>query len=425
MRAPTAYDAPAVEALRDRPISLLDKGFGGSERTCERSAREIARAGLALHDGDFILPVMTLRQNALEHNIAAMARFCAEHGVELAPHAKTTMSPPLFARQLDAGAWGLTAATVGHVQVYRAFGVGRVLLANQLVDPAAIRWVMAERRRDPEFAFSCYVDGADGIAILAAAAGHEDAPLDVLIELGHAGGRTGVRDDAAARDLARRILTTPGLRLAGVSAYEGSVGPVRTPETLDGVAALCDRVAALAHELVPATGSFIVSAGGSAYPDVVAERLSAARDVAVVVLRSGSYLTHDHGMYAEVSPFARPDSAYALRPALELWTHVLSHPEPGLALLSIGRRDAPFDAGWPVPLRVRGRGGEVRPAGGMAVVHMNDQHAFLRLDDPGSVSVGEALCLGISHPCTAFDKWRQLPVVDDRGIVVDVVPTFF
>jgi len=35
------------------------------------------------------------------------------------------------------------------------------------------------------------------------------------------------------------------------------------------------------------------------------------------------------------------------------------------------------------------------------------------------------VCLGISHPCTAFDKWQLIPVVDEEYRIVDVVRTFF
>lgn len=113
----------------------------------------VGSMGWNLLAGDLPLPAMVLKEGALAHNAALMARWCREHGVLLCPHGKTTMAPQLFKRQLDAGAWGMTAATVSHVRIYRAFGVGRVLLANELVEPVALRWLSAELAQDPAFDF--------------------------------------------------------------------------------------------------------------------------------------------------------------------------------------------------------------------------------------------------------------------------------
>ena len=151
-----------------------------------------------------------------------------------------------------------------------------------------------------------------------------------------------------------------------------------------------------------------------------------------VILRSGAYVTHDHGYYGAVSPARRdsPDAADApvLRPALELWAQVLSRPEPGLALLGAGRRDAGFDKGLPVPLRVVRRGAPSGVTGvGVAgeVTQLNDQHAYLRLAPETAMVPGDLVCLGISHPCTTLDKWRVIPVVSDDDRVIDIVHAFF
>ena len=143
-----------------------------------------------------------------------------------------------------------------------------------------------------------------------------------------------------------------------------------------------------------------------------------------VILRSGAYVTHDHGHYGRVSPARRGAAgAPALRPALELWAQVLSRPEPGLALLGAGRRDVGFDAGLPVPLRAVRRGAASGVSG--EVTELNDQHAYLRLDSETALVPGDLVCLGISHPCTTLDKWRVMPVVSDDGRVIDAVHAFF
>jgi D-serine deaminase-like pyridoxal phosphate-dependent protein len=113
-----------------------------------------------------------------------------------------------------------------------------------------------------------------------------------------------------------------------------------------------------------------------------------------------------------------------LRHALEAWGAVLSRPEPDLALLLLGKRDVAYDIEPPLPLSVHGRDG-LRPARSMTVFELNDQHAYLRLPPDDPLAVGDLVACGISHPCTAFDKWRLIPVVDDDYTVIDAVHTYF
>jgi D-serine deaminase-like pyridoxal phosphate-dependent protein len=145
-----------------------------------------------------------------------------------------------------------------------------------------------------------------------------------------------------------------------------------------------------------------------------------------VVLRSGCYLTHDSGVYERTSPFAGEDADRRFHPAMEIWGSVLSRPEPELAILGFGRRDVPFDEGFPVPTKIRTASGETVPVEGrFAVTALNDQHAYARVEADLSLGVGDLVACGISHPCSAFDRWRAIPVLDERDRVVDAVATFF
>jgi D-serine deaminase-like pyridoxal phosphate-dependent protein len=399
--------AERLAALRERPAEPVGKGSA------------------------LTYPRLTLRESALASNLGVMAAWCARAGVELAPHGKTAMSPELAARQLASGAWGITVATIGQLRMYRAFGFPRLLMANELVDEGGIAWLAGELAADPGFTAYCYVDSADGVAILdrvltARPAGRR---LPVLVEIGT--GRTGCRTDEQALAVAKAAAATGTLAVAGVAGYEGTIGGP-TAQRLEEVTSFCRRLAALAGavaELTGAGGEFIATAGGSVYFDVVARELTAARDHGpdglTVVLRSGGYLFHDHGIYQASTPAARGVAgAPVFRPALELWAQVLSRPEPGLALLSAGRRDAGFDAGLPVPLRMRRRDGAAAALAG-EVTDLNDQHAYLRLDPAITLAPGDLVCLGISHPCTTLDKWRLIAVLDDEDRVVDTVHTFF
>ncbi len=455
-----------IEALAHRPIAATEKGFGVIAASQLVSAATLAAQHPPALGSDLIMPLLLLRDSALRHNARAMADWCTSAGVRLAPHGKTTMAPQLFARQLAAGAWGITAATISQAQVYRAFGVDRVLIANELTDRAGIRWLATELTADPEWECYAYVDSIAGVGLLdeALRAAAASRPLPVLVELGFPGGRTGCRSVAEALVVAAAVSQAPTLSLAGVAGFEGGLGTDASQSTLDAVAAFCAQLRTLTRQLpgepavssrppapgelpppgqpppgqpplgqpppgqpvqAPPGGSWILSVGGSAYFDVVVRELTAAEEPApTVVLRSGCYLTHDHGEYATIGPDARQRGP-ELIPALELWAPVLSCPEPGLALACAGRRDVSFDKGLPVPLRVRRPDGELLPADQMTVTRLDDQHAYLRLPAGAELAPGDLVCLGISHPCTTFDKWRVIPVVDDDYRVIDAVHTFF
>lgn len=354
----------------------------------------------------FATPLLTIDRGATSHNVKLMAAWLRERGLQIAPHGKTTMAPQLWRQLLDAGAWGITLATAWQVQVARANGIQRVLLANQLIDPVALRWLAVELA-DPGFGFACWVDGVDTVAAMRSAlAGVElPRPIDVVVELGGQGGRTGARSIAVAEAVASSVHAAPELRLVGVGGYEGSYGDTRSAQHLGAIQRYLDDLVTL-HDRLAFEHTPIVTAGGSAYFDLVAERLSPLVGRATVILRSGAYQLHDEGFYRGITPLA------GLRSAIHGWARVISRPEPGLAILDGGKRDFPYDLGLPTT-----------PAG--EVVKVNDQHAYLR----GDSALGEVLRLGLSHPCTAFDKWRLIPVVDDADaadpLVVGVVRTWF
>jgi D-serine deaminase-like pyridoxal phosphate-dependent protein len=413
------------------------KGFSPSVRG--RRLGNLVRDGATLFDGTFTLPVMVLKSAALRHNIETMADYCREQGVELAPHGKTTMAPQLFERQLAAGAWAITAATPAQVGVCRTFGVPRVLLANQLVDRGATEWIVRELDGDPAFDFLCYVDSVAGVELLADAVGTRTGkrPLDLLVEMGHAGGRTGCRTPDQARAIARAAAAIEGLRIVGVAGFEGGLGHELTPAVLDAVDSFLEAIhsaaATLADEglIVDRGEGIILSAGGSIFfdrvPAVLTRPLPGGRS-SLCVLRSGCYVSHDSGLYERLSPFTRPgsDGRRRLQPALEVWGQVLSTPENGLAIVGIGRRDVSFDQGLPVPQAIRRPGSAAfADAGSCSVRILNDQHAFVDAPVGTDVAIGDWMSFGISHPCTSFNKWRLLPEVDEDYRVVDFVHTYF
>lgn len=419
------FDRQALAALRAEPLSTLHKGLpvdaGGA------SAAALAAAGRRLLDGGFAGPLLAMDRAALRENIAAMAGWCRRHGVELAPHGKPTMAPAVFADQIAAGAWGMTVATVSQARVCRAFGISPVVIANQVVDAAGLAWIGRQLRDTPDWRVLCWVDSVAGVELADRALGDiGPARLDVLVEYGVTGGRSGCRTVPEALAVAHAVRGSRRLRLVGVAGYEGILGPGTGPEVVARVDAYLAQMNDLAGQLSRAglldhLDEVLLTAGGSSYFDRVAGILAAAPVPARVILRSGCYVTHDDGLYAESTPAVRTPDAPRLRPALRAWAQVSSRPEPGLLLVTMGRRDVSYDERLPVPLLVRRRHEtRVRPFRA-TVTALNDQHGYLR---GTGADIGDWVGFGISHPCTALERWRVIPVVED-GTVVDLVHTFF
>jgi D-serine deaminase-like pyridoxal phosphate-dependent protein len=394
------------------------------------------RIGTGLFSSNEVFsPVMVAKRDALVHNLTAMSDYCREEGVELAPHGKTSMSPELCLAQVAAGAWGISAATPSQVRVFHAFGVHNVLLANELVDPAGIRWIAEYQNEHPGNEFYCYVDSVDGVDLLEREllASGLDVVIDVLLEVGSEGGRTGARDHSTALAVANAALEAPHLRLIGIAGYEGALVSDRRLESMRRVREYCEVVGVIAADLDQARmfqgPNVVLSVGGGAFFDVVVTALKSVRlpfSRPRIIIRAGAYLSHDEGLYSRIAAFAQPGASHSLLPALELWARVLSRPERTLAFLDFGRRDAPFDQGLPTPHSVRTRDGlDERCVRNFEITALNDQHAYLRIPAEDRLAPGDWVASGISHPCTSFDKWRYLPLVDDDYTVVGAITTYF
>ncbi|GAA4673456.1 alanine racemase [Frondihabitans cladoniiphilus] len=388
--------------------------------------------------GDLPTPLLAVDRRALDHNVEAMAAWCRRAGVDLAPHGKTTMAPEIWRQQIAAGAWGITVATPYQAAIAREAGIERVILAGTTFAPDALRGLV-----EPGCDVVMWVDSVEAVRIVDGALGVAGASrkLPVLVEVGATGARTGVRTIEAGLDVARAVRDADHLVLAGVAGYEAALS-----HDIDGASLqrVDDYLATLIEfrdlldgdsfaEWLALGGDVVITAGGSTYFDRVVEALSFRHDPegvrgvrTRVVLRSGSYVTHDHGHYDRVTPFgaesARVPEGVRFEPALTLWASVLSRPEPGLALLNIGRRDTSDDEGFPVLLEVHRRidGGFHRVDGateGAVFTGLNDQHAFVRVPEPSPLEVGDLVRLGISHPCTTLDRWSEIAAFSESDLV--------
>lgn len=428
-----------LDELLNAPVEPTTKGWPALAGTLP--LREAGRQGWNLLREDLPLPAAVLKASALGHNGRWMRRFQEHFDVRLCPHGKTTMAPQLFARQLADGAWGITVATVQQLLVCRRFGVPRVLMANQLIGRQAIRTVLAELQADPGFEFLCLVDSLDGVEALRREL--EQMPLgrpfEVLLEGGLGSGRTGCRTVEQGLAVARAIAAVPELALAGIEGFEDVVGgdlAAAEPRIEAFLAGLVDLAGACAKADLFAPGPILLSAGGSKYFDQVTRAFRTAdlgRPVEIV-LRSGCYLSHDSMIYTDAFARLRERTPEVERlgaglvPALEVWAAVQSTPEPGLAIATMGKRDVSYDLALPRAEQWFRPGLHPRPqtlGRAFEVIGLYDQHTCLRVPADSPLRVGDLVGFGVSHPCTTFDKWRLLHVVDDDYTVTEAIRTFF
>lgn len=424
-----------------RPLldPLIDNSFKGfPHASAPLLLSQISQQGWNVLNGDLPLPLAVIRQDRLQHNLIWMQDFAQSRGLGLAPHGKTSMSPQLFRRQMDAGAWGMTFASVAQARIGIAAGARACLIANQVFANNDLTELDALQRSQPGLRLIFLVDSVAQLALIEDWHQRHLAPLvfDVLLEIGKPGGRTGCRTAAQAMTLAERLHSSAAVRLVGVACYEGlgvtgdsAVDEPAARQLMDVVqcvAQACDAQNLFDRDEV------LLTAGGSAIFDLVVPGLKQRLSRPVTgLLRSGCYVTHDQGSYQRMMKAVqqRTGCGAGLEAALEVWALVQSCPEPGLAILAVGKRDVSYDLALPTPLHVCPRGTRALQAAPAhwRIAQLNDQHAYLQGSGPehAALQVGDRVCLGISHPCTTFDKWRWLPLVDAHYTVVDAVATYF
>ena len=377
-----------------------------------------------LFTSDFQFPIMILRDSALENNIKRMASYCKSLGFELAPHVKTSMSPQISQRQLDAGAWALTVANFSQASMMYASGFNRLIIGNEVVEPTSIAEI-AKINGSGAGQIIFYIDSLAGLKIAQDSITNvADAKLNVFMEIGAVGARTGIRDLELLKIILAEIAKDERIYVRGVSGFEGVVpGGNRDSDGIEKLRIFLRHIVAAAKITAPfiREDKIIISGGGSSFFDYVAEEFAKYEGDAQFILRSGGYVSHDHIGYENMYPFMGAPDSERFYPALELWARVLSVPEADLAMLNYGKRDAGNDLHNPLPILKLGKKPEAFRG---EIEKLNDQHAFMKIS-PGTVAVGDIIGCGISHPCTNFDKWRLLPLVNDNYDVIDLVRTHF
>ncbi|MDX8465679.1 alanine racemase [Mesorhizobium sp. VK23B] len=399
--------------------------------------RAVATQRWAPADGSMALPVLTMDMEAFASNAKAFLEFAADEGVDLAPHAKTPMIPEIAASLVERGAWGATVANTQQLAVILGGGIRNIIFASPPGGAIGCAHLAKTLSLYPGSNVYVFLDSFETVNALCSALKQNPGTTAYgLIEVGF--GRTGARTLERCLEIRDAIRETGGaIRLGGIATYEAAA--ITATESSAATFARLFRLVADAYASVVAeTRSdepVIISAGGSVYFDEVIHALKplvVERRESKLVLRSGALFFSDDGLYQRAfsamaerglaTPIAR-----AVRPTLSLWAEVISVPEDRLAIAGFGMRDAPNDQGLPIVRRVLrdGKAVEIDPSLLPQVDKLNDQHAFLVGRSVGRLKVGDIIELGISHPCTALQRWRVVFGLGKDGRVERVFRTQF
>jgi D-serine dehydratase len=440
--------SPFITSILDSELDAKTKGIPLAAGTVRLG--EVGRQNWNVLRGDMMLPVLVLREARMKSNLRTMRDFADHHGVVLAPHGKSTLCPQLYLDQMEiGGCWGITAATVQQAAVIAATGIPNIILANEVVSRANVEQLAALKNAYPQTAIYSLVDSVETLDQLVRHGRSKLGKLrfQVLLEVGYAGGRTGARSASECEAVLQAILGHGDcIELAGIECYEGTINKPDPAETIASVDRFLDFAVATLEQAkrcgaLKDRKEILMTAGGSAYFDRVVAKFTAGCGPGVrIALRGGSYLTYDHGFYRVKlrdldrrggleSSKGRLDASRTFLPALELFAMVESQKDPGIAILTMGIRDLPYDLGYPTPLRQYREGRLVRELdidkAEFKIVNSNDQHCYLAFPSGADLRIGDVFACGISHPCTAFDKWDVLYRVDEEFNVTGALKTFF
>ena len=282
-------------------------------------------------------PALLLDLDAMERNLAKMARFFSAGKTRLRPHYKNHKCPALARRQLDAGAIGMTCATLSEAEALVANGITNILISSEVAGPRKIeRYIDLARHGD----VLAVVDSPEGVAALAAAGRDKGCPIPVLVNVNVGQNRTGVPPGAPALELARRVIEE-GLWLRGLMGYEGHVahkteGPEKESAYDLAMSSLMDCRRLLEQNGIAVE---IVSTGGTGTHHLT------PRFPAITEFQAGSYLVMDTEYASTCHDFER---------ALSMLGTVISKTEGDRVVVDVGLKSMSGEHGLPV-LKESGR----------------------------------------------------------------------
>jgi len=324
-------------------------------------------------------PALLLDLDAFEHNVARMAGAVAGAGVALRAHAKTHKCPMIARAQIAAGAVGVCCQKVTEAEAMVQGGVGDVLVSNQVVGRAKELRLAALAR---QARVGVCVDDAANVDALSAAAQAFGVELWVLVEINVGANRCGVEPGEPAVALARRVAAAPGLRFAGLQAYQGSAQHLRAfaerRAAIERAVALTRETAALL-ERAGLPCEVIAGAGTGTYAFEAASGL-------YTELQAGSYVFMDADYAQNLAEDGQRVSEF--RHSLFIYATVMSHPMPDRAVVDAGLKALSVDSGLPW----------VADRPGVVYERASDEHGKLAVGEgAGPLAVGDKLKLIPGH----------------------------
>jgi D-serine deaminase-like pyridoxal phosphate-dependent protein len=346
-----------------------------------------------------VTPALILDLRAVERNIAEMARRMAALPAALRPHAKIHKSPVLAQMQLDAGAIGLTTATVWEAAALIDAGLSDVLIANQVIGPvkaAELARIAGSGR------VIAAVESAVNARELSEAAVAAKSQIDVIVEVDVGQHRSGVRSLDEALELAAVIGTLPGLRLQGALGYEGHcmLEPDRALRIEKATAANAVLVGVVDAFDRQGLATEIVAAGGLGTWDIT------GANPRISEIHAGSYIFTDAFHRTLVPGFDV---------ALTVLATIISR-TGDMVVIDVGRKAIGIDR---TPPEVVGDQGAIRIEYGQHFIH--EEHTGLELVPGSTLGIGDRVELMPGYAPTTVNFYDFYYVVaDDR--VVDVWP---
>ncbi len=351
----------------------------------------------------FNTPVLVIDLDALERNIATMAKFARERGIALRPHAKTHKSADIALKQVAAGAVGVCCAKLGEAEAMADGGVGAILITSPVVSSPAIARLIALNGRIPDLRVT--VDNPDNVDALATAAGAAGKTFQLLVDIDPGIRRTGVSSAEAAIAIAKKIAASAALRYLGVQCYCGREQHIES--YAERRTAIEDRTNYLRTIIDALTGAGlapgVITGGGTG-----THRIDA--DLGVFnELQVGSYVFMDR-QYNECDLTGNAAAPYET--SLQIDARVVSANTSGLATIDAGFKAMATDGGPPMVL-------SGAPAG-TPYHFMGDEHGLVVVGEV-PLAIGDIVTLAAPHCDPTVNLYDFYHVV--RGdTLVDIWP---
>jgi D-serine deaminase-like pyridoxal phosphate-dependent protein len=372
--------APIITGAHDRVLDLYGSAIGQSKY-------------------DVVTPALVIDRDVLLANLAYMESRLPSLHARLRGHVKNHKSPHIARLQLEHGAFGICAATIWEAIVMVRAGADDVLIANQLVEPQKRRAAALLAR---EANVTVNVDDLGDVEALSIAAVEAGSTIGILVEVDTGMHRAGADTPAEALMLARGVQELPGLRMDGVSGYEGHCSMEMDHEKRHAKQAVAMRYLVEVADLLEASGvpCPVLSAAGTA------TAFWTGADPRITELQLGSYAAMDDYHYLMEPRFKKATAAVVT---------VISRRRDRV-VLNLGKKTfGAADVGdLPAYPRIVGHE-ELKP------YRFDEEHAIYEADESCSLKVGDVVDFHLGYTPFAVNYFDAYHVVQD-GAVVDIWP---